>query len=105
VAVRLVSGSPFFVGRLGTSEATFLLNYLDICDFRHVSPLARLHARLQGKPDGWNESRVSQLCQNAGFFNPTPEQLEAFAERCLEDMQVFGRCGPLEIRARRKFAS
>lgn len=86
---RLAAGHPFMVGRLGTSEAACLLNYLDIVARRKGSPLSRLHARWQGKFAHWNDAWVLQLCRNAGFFNPSPSDLESFAQLWLRDLRFM----------------
>lgn len=86
LAARLEAGAPCMVSRLGTSESVILLNYLDIVARRSPSLFARQHAVWQGKEAGWKDCWVRQLCDNAGFFNASPDQLEKFSELFLRDL-------------------
>ena len=80
IASKVVAGSPWFVGRLGTPESNALLNYLEIGWSKSKKLPKRLWALILGVRQEWDRGVVEALSQNVGVFPATSAIAEQFAQ-------------------------
>ncbi len=80
--------APAMVSRLGVSEASVALNWLEIEAVNDSSPIRRLHAELRGARRGWTKKHIDLLVSNAGFFPPNETSAANFARTFLDDFRL-----------------
>lgn len=83
----IVRGKPLMIARLGSSESTTLLNYLEIQEISTKRDLwNRFLQRGRQFHTTWDSNICLRLCKNAGFFPNETEQIEAFCSLYLARM-------------------
>lgn len=84
---------PAMISRLGVSEASAALNWLEIEAAHGGSAIQRLHARLRGAGTGWSKRNIDLLVSNAGFFPANKESVARFARTFLDDLRITDHLG------------
>ena len=104
----LIEGDkPFLITRFGSYEMEALLRGIDVQN--RASVLKKIGRMLTGEggPFWWDNSIRGGICWNAGFFPPTDEALNAYSNRCCEDIpqiDLIGTTYPGEKYVAAKFA-
>lgn len=98
---------PFLITRFGSYELEALLRGIDVQN--RASVLKKIGRMLigEGGPFWWDNSIRGGICWNAGFFPPTDEALNAYSNRCCEDIpqiDLIGTTYPGEKYVAAKFA-
>lgn len=76
---RLEVGSPFLAARLGSTELSVLMNYLEIQHFASLNPALSFVERVKGLDPSWRESVKKNIGFYSGFFPATDAMLERFS--------------------------
>lgn len=88
--------SPLFIGRLGAVELTAFLNYLQINNKLPNSERFELYKYYMDEvlPNWWSIGTKRSMCNNAGFFPPTHENLTKWGhlmENDIKDVDILLR--------------
>jgi len=87
-------GKPLMIARLGSSESTALLNYLEIQEISTKRDLwNRFLQRGRQFHTTWDPNICLRLCKNAGFFPNETKQIEAFCSLYLARMSECNIAG------------
>ena len=86
----LLSEKPCMIARFGSIELTVIVRYLGMLKYK-----SKYMSYILGEtPNWWWEKNLMKSIQNnAGFINPTPENLKKFSVRMMEDMQLVDILG------------
>lgn len=86
----LLSEKPCMIARFGSIELTVIVRYLSMLKYK-----SKYMSYILGEtPNWWWEKNLMKSIQNnAGFINPTPENLKKFSVRMMEDMQLVDILG------------
>jgi hypothetical protein len=95
---RLISsGLPIMVARFGTSELSVVLQHKYIKENTTIDKVRNLI--LFDKDCWWDERACEALCNNAGFFPYSPQNMEIFSElmiSCMQNVNLLGAWVPGE---------
>jgi len=84
---------PVMVSRLGVSEASVVLNWLEMESLNSASTTKRLHELFRGARDRWASRALDLLVNNAGFFPADEEHAARFAQTFLGDLALTDYLG------------
>ena len=89
----IAQGKPCLLSRFGTGELEATIRGRDIAlPHSKVRKALRLFTDKIG-PFWWDNSIRAGLCNNAGFFPPTPEMLQRFSDLVLRDVREIDLLG------------
>ena len=91
---KMVDGDkPFLITRFGSYEMEAMLRGIDVQS--KASVLKKIGRMIigEGGPFWWDNSIRAGLCWNAGFFPPTDEALNAYSNKCCEDVPQIDLIG------------
>ncbi len=90
----LSSGRPFMAGRLGSAELDAMCIGFGMEQRRKANGWwQRYLCDVRGEQSSWLEANRFQLCNNAGFFPPTEENLERFVSLMRADLAAADLMG------------
>lgn len=87
----LESPEPCMIARFGNNELRTVENYLTILEPFSWSQKMGRYLRGETGPFWWDDRTAREMKRGAGFFPATPENLERFSKRTLED------CGQIDL--------
>ena len=86
----LSDDKPCMIARFGANELNAVINYLGVNAKEHS-----IWKFIQGKQSEWwwNKNIMYNMQNNAGFFPPTPENMQRFGEMMIEDAKEVDLLG------------
>ena len=91
---KYVEGNqPFLVGRIGSTELSTLINFLEINAFNKASSLKKLALLTSGKKSYWTYDNIFMLNRSAGVFPKTSQIMHDFSQHyleCIQDLDILG---------------
>lgn len=86
----LSSDKPCMIARFGANELNAVINYLGVISTKHSAI-----EYIKGKqPEWWwNKNVINYMQNNAGFYPPTPENLQKFGDIIMRDIKKLDLLG------------
>lgn len=87
VKEHIIKGEPFMATRIGHTELSCIINYIEILEMKNQGFLSRILNRINGKSVDWEYTVVDAMHRMSGFYPSTPENLEKFVKLFIEDIK------------------